>query len=481
MSISQPKNKTKSKGNKESIQDFDYHAWMKYKSMIRKMDNIDSFMVASQVCELGFPKFNEDIPTAEVRLNKDSNEIEFHFNPEFYFKLSVDNLAFVFTHEMLHVAFQHIQRGIRHQIKDQQRWLRWNWAIDCIVNTWSEQLGFGPSPDLKKTLCFPETLGFPNFNGFTTAEEIYAWLLQRDEKQIKELEDFLKAIDNHGSWEEMQKNGGSGNPKMDAFAEKVVESMKSEFFKNGQKSFEKMNADRLRKQSQEKKPHDPNKNIFVQYNKPSQNSGNQISSELRYYQNLKDRVSTDVLRLIHKKIKSARDIWPKETWMRRPRKFASHPDIVLPSEHEQDTKCKYKALVVLDCSGSITPDQIAQAVRYVRSFPYESMDYTVIAFDTKVYELNKAEFYDRNKYPKIPGGGGTEISLPEQYIQNVFVKKHKARPDIAIIITDGDGPHSCAIAPKFQKDYVWVLTKRNRKEIVKAYCPGGIIYETNIQ
>lgn len=477
--------------SKSEIQDFDYHAWEKYKKMIRLMDHIDSFMTASQVCELGYPKFNENIPTAEVRLNPHSNEIEFHFNPVWYFELSVPNLAFVFTHEMLHIAFQHIQRGMRHKITDPNRWTLWNWAIDCIVNTWAELLGFGPDAELRKTMFTPDKIGYPNFNGYTTAEEIYAWLLNKKKDELDAIDQICKAIDSHGSFEDYMKDSqknGTGNPKMDAFAEKVADAMKREFFKNGQKSLEEKHLDNLKKQSESKKP-ESSKNIFIQYNKPSHSAGNNQSSEVRHYQNLKDRVSTDVLRLIHKKIKSARDIWPTETWMRRARKLAPitfnnlgrpNTHAILPTEVELDNKCKYEALVVLDCSGSITKEQIAQAVRYVRSFPYDSMNYTPIAFDTRVHELNKAEFYDRKNYPKIPGGGGTEISLPEWYVQNVYVKKHGKRPDIVIIITDGEGPHATAIHPKHQKDYVWVLTKRNRRDIVQTYCPGGLIYETNI-
>lgn len=457
---------------------FTYDDWEKYERMFKKMDNIKSFIIASQIAGLGFPRFTNSIPTAAVALDPRTNDILFLFNREFFRKLSVDDLAFVFVHEVLHVAFQHIQRSIKLGIdpqKDPAKFKLWNIAIDCIVNVWATELGFGPTDKIGIQPVFPETIGYPNFTGSTTSEQIYSWLLTQNKDALEKIEQ-MQTMDSHEGWSETGQN-----PKMDDFAEGVAGALKEEFFKSGQKSLEKKAAEDLKKKGEQarNKKDSSGGNVFVKH--ASQVAGTGAVGEPRHYQNLKDRVSPDVLRKIHRRIKSEIDTRPKETWARPPRKLMDiWPSILLPYEHELDDKCKYKALLVLDSSGSITDDMISQAVRYGRSFPLDKIDYTPISFDDAYYELNKKDFYDRNRYPTIPGRGGTDISMPERYINEVYLKKYKCRPDLVLIITDGYGSHPYAINPKHQDSYVWIMTKNHDEKTVKNYCPGGMIFKTNI-
>lgn len=447
--------------------DFEYEDWMKYKRIIRMIDNMDTFAIASQICELGIPSFTNEIPTASVGLDREGN-IQYLFNKKFYRELSDNDTASIFLHEVLHVAFEHIKRSIRIGINDPYRAKLWNFAVDCIVNTWVELLGFPFSPELREKIILPEKIKFPNFNSGTSSEDIYRFLLDQNKEDIEKLDQFMQ-LDSHEGWGQMD------NPQMDSFSEKVAENLKDEFFKMGEKNADKKAAEELKKKSVSK---NPSNNTFREHAK---SYGKTSNGELRHYQNLKGRIQTDILRKIHKRIKSAHDPFPKVSWMRSPRKLASvYPGVIMPGEHELENNCRYSAVLAIDSSGSITDDMISQDVRIGRSFPLDKIDYVPIAFDTRYYELDKKEFYNKNKYPKIPGRGGTDLSCVEAYIQEVYMKKYRRRPDIILVMTDAFGSHPIAIDKKNQKDYVWILTKNHSEDTIKNYCPGGMIFKTNI-
>lgn len=461
-------------------QDFEYDDWVRYKEMFKIMDRMDSFIVASQIADLGFPKFTKEIPTAGVGLHPKTKDVLFYFNKEFFRTLPLEDLAFVFVHEMLHVAFEHYKRAVRINIikengeVDIARQKLHNIAADCIVNTWAKNLGFKNTTEEfnEKYMILPEKIGYPDFNSSTTVEDIYHWLCKQNEEQLKKIDEMM-SMDVHVSWSD---NSG---PQMDDFEEKVAGAMREEFFKDAGKNVDKKAFLKKKQEHEAKKKEQASK--FVSNYKPS-TFGNQQVGELRHFKLLKDRVSTDILRKIHLKIKSSYDIRSKETWSRPPKKLITQwPKFILPYDWELDTKDKYKALLVLDSSGSITNDMIGQAVRFGRSFPLDKIEYIPISFDTMYYELNKKQFYDRTAYPDIPGRGGTDISCPERYIQEVYVKRHKKRPDLVIVITDGMGSHPVAINPRDQKTYLWVMTKNHDEQTVRNYCPGGMIYKTNIQ
>lgn len=455
----------------------EYDDWMKYKAMFREMDSMETFIIAGQIGDLGFPMFTDSIPTAAVSLSR-TNDVIFMFNREFFRSLSPKDLAFVFIHEMLHVAFKHFERAIRLKVfnengtADPIRAPLLNIAADCLVNTWGLNLGFDVTDEFKeKYMVLPEKIGYTNFTSSTTVEDIYHWLCKQNEETIKALEQ-MASMDTHESW------SNNKGPSMDSFEEKVVTAMKDEFFKAGGKNLDKKALEERKKQidSNQKK----SKSMFIENHKPL--VGNQPIGEPRHYRLIKERVSIDVLRKIHLKIKSCIDDRPKETWARPNKKlFSQYPEIIMPTEWDLDVKDKYATLASIDASGSITDEMISQIVRYCRSFPLDKMEYVPIAWDTNVYELNKKEFYDKNKYPVIPGRGGTDISCTEKYIQDVYVKRFKRRPDLVVILTDGMGSFDRPIAPQHQKNYVWILTKSHDENAIKTYCPGGLIFKTNIQ
>lgn len=501
-------------------QNFDYDSYMKYLQMFRKMDTIRSFLIANKVSELGLPQFSEHIPTAGVGIHPVSKGIVFVFNKKFFDLLDVDSLAFVFVHEMLHPAFGHITRFnaligkapdehskpsefLEHQYKAKL----WNIAADCIVNIWCEYLGFPATEfvdillgstdektgkftatidpvtgkinsdkidektgQIRRGLCFADRIGYPNFNGSTSADDIYHWLLRQNKEDMQKLMD---AMDDHSNWVVMD------GPASDEFSEQVAGSMNPEFFSKAAKD---MNSKEAKEMEQKAKNAKAKSDSFLDNFNPK-SYGKGTNSELRHYELLRGRAQNDVLQKIHRKIKSFHDTTSKETWTRPPKKLITQwPNILIPTDWNQEDKAKFHALLCIDSSGSITDGHISQFVRWARSFPMDKIEYEPMAFDDKPYTLVKSDFYNRDKYPAIPGRGGTNISLPEYYAQKVFQKRHKRRPDLIIVLTDGEGSTEYSIAPEHQSSYLWVMVHgaSHGKEIVRKYCPNGTIFDTNI-
>ncbi|PKK95953.1 MAG: hypothetical protein CVV59_01025 [Tenericutes bacterium HGW-Tenericutes-4] len=95
-----------------------------------------------------------------------------HINPNFFYKLTKDQQVFLYAHEVLHIAFDHISRR-----KDKKPKL-WNIATDAVIN------------ELLKKDGLPMIKGGVEMAGASekTAEMVYAELLkkQREEKKDQE-------------------------------------------------------------------------------------------------------------------------------------------------------------------------------------------------------------------------------------------------------------------------------------------------------
>lgn len=88
----------------------------------------------------------------------------FYCNPKSPARFSGDELAFLFAHELCHLAFNHIERS-----KDKDLRL-WGLASDAVVNALLVNDGFRPAPG---TVLMPEALD-------CDAEQLYLMLLEKE-------------------------------------------------------------------------------------------------------------------------------------------------------------------------------------------------------------------------------------------------------------------------------------------------------------
>lgn len=108
-----------------------------------------------------------------------------YYSPKFFSSLSDDEKTFIYAHEVMHVAFNHI---LRSKDKDQRLW---NKATDAVVNQILKSEGL---PIFGNGIDMPEAVN-------KSAEEIYDKLLKEKEKEKQEQQ--------QGPQQEEQNSGNS--------------------------------------------------------------------------------------------------------------------------------------------------------------------------------------------------------------------------------------------------------------------------------
>jgi len=88
--------------------------------------------LGKMIARLGAPLIDEEIPTAQVRLDVEHKAIEFAINPEFYVALDDETAAAVITHEAYHVLLNHLSEvGDRENYPDANSLVI---AHECLAN-----------------------------------------------------------------------------------------------------------------------------------------------------------------------------------------------------------------------------------------------------------------------------------------------------------------------------------------------------------
>lgn len=113
-----------------------------------------------------------------------------YYSPQFFEKLSDEQKTFVYAHEVMHVAFNHILRS-----KDRDHRL-WNIATDSVINQILKSEGL---PMVEGGVDIAEAIGH-------SAEEMY-------EKLLKEKEEKQNQKDQDGEKDKQQSGGGEGDEK----------------------------------------------------------------------------------------------------------------------------------------------------------------------------------------------------------------------------------------------------------------------------
>ena len=106
------------------------------------------------------------------------------YNPDFINGLDKDEIVMVLSHEIMHVAMEHLSRRIDRDPK------KWNYACDFVVNALLKEAGFKVTKavfDKDGNLIQNGVLYDPKYDGMS-AEEVYAML---PEELVDQLEDFM--------------------------------------------------------------------------------------------------------------------------------------------------------------------------------------------------------------------------------------------------------------------------------------------------
>jgi len=138
------------------------------------------------------------IPTAGVRINPQTTNFEFFYNPEFFETLSMKQIRGVLKHEFYHLIFQHLTS----RMPGGELSKMWNIATDLAIN--SHLVG-----ELPEGCCIPGQDVFSEFPLGKTSEWYYEKLKQMKDEQSGNGQSgdgsgnmFGDTFDDHSGWGE---------------------------------------------------------------------------------------------------------------------------------------------------------------------------------------------------------------------------------------------------------------------------------------
>lgn len=322
-----------------------------------------------------------------------------YFGAEFVRKITIEELVFVFGHEILHCLLNH------HFRKTSDRDMRtWNYACDYVVNDLLVKGGIGVMPK--------GALYDPNYSG-KTCEEIYGAI----SKMSKEKKDALQTLDDHSAMNgegfdevSVSSSKGNGNDEGEDFHEMSPETA------------EKW-ADTLEKVEKEIRGAIQGRGAGLE--KSLANLLNAESPDIDRYTSLLDW--RDELREFIKE-KFSTDM----TYM-KPNKKAQGLGFSLPTMRTEEM---LNIAIALDTSGSMNPTWITNFLGEIQEIllSYEFGSIHLWCFDTSIhkYEILDSSDVQELSYYKPVGGGGTEFEVNWKHLEDEGLK-----PDLLLMLTDG--------------------------------------------
>ena len=139
------------------------------------------------------------IPTAGVKINKDTAQFELYYNPEFFERLTDPQKKDVLLHEFYHCVFEHVTGRLPVNDKGEKEMTKmWNIATDLSINSHLHHLPEG---------CVKPGVGpFADFEEGMTAE----WYMKRLEQEAENNPEFGEGgeegdgqFDDHEGWQEV--------------------------------------------------------------------------------------------------------------------------------------------------------------------------------------------------------------------------------------------------------------------------------------
>ena len=382
-----------------------------------------------------------------------------YYNPEFLGKLSVEEQTFVLSHEVCHIAFNHI---LRSEGKIQ---MLWNIATDAVINQFLKRDGL---KIVEGGVDMAEAINYD-------AEQLYEKLLQeeKEKKQQNSKENNQQSSsggqnsqnqnnksqdqsgsesgensqeekqqdvghDTHSMWEQAVKNHKSGQTKSE------LEKKQEELENIGEK-------DSFEKNSEEKK--EQLKELKEELLKKALQAGNLTNRDIRKIDNIGvSKPIIDWRYALKEAIKYDVDWSYANATMEN--------NVVVANLEEQPIP---ETEIVIDTSGSVSEVLLKNFLRECKNI-LKHTKLKVGCFDTEFYGFNEIRTEEDINNMQFQGGGGTDF--------NVAVGAFSRRVENKIIFTDGK-----ASMPAIPLDAIWIVYG---EQIINPN-GGRVIYITHEQ
>jgi len=341
------------------------------------------------------------IPTAGVKINKETQQFEMIYNPKFFLGLTQVERAAVLMHEFWHVVNEHVTGRLPAEGMTKM----WNIATDLAINS--------HLPNIPKIACIPTVGPFAKYPKGLAAEQ-YFEMLKEDEQFNKpppqdgdgEGEGSPDSFDDHSGWSEQ--DGGMDNTTNEIAKEALKEAMK--------KAAEEANRS---------------------------NNWGSVPSDVR--KQIMDRLnpSVDWRKMLRYFIKTSKRCDKSSTVRRINKRF--------PRIHAGKKVNRIANIAIsIDQSGSVNDEMLALFFTELNELA-NLATFTVIPFDTRVedslvyvWKKGKKHVWERVMC------GGTDFNAPTKYVNEGDFDGH-------IVLTDMQAPKPIASTCS----RMWMTDKQN--------------------
>ena len=344
---------------------------------------------------------NGAIPTAGVKINKETQQFEMIYNPKFFLGLTQAERAAVLMHEFWHVVNEHVTGRLPAEGMTKM----WNIATDLAINS--------HLPNIPKMACVPTVGPFAKYPKGLSAEQ-YFEMLKEDEQFNKpppqdgdgEGEGSPDSFDDHSGWSE--NSGDIDNTTNEIAKEALKEAMK--------KAAEEANRS---------------------------NNWGSVPSDVR--KQIMDRLnpSVDWRKMLRYFIKTSKRCDKSSTVRRINKRF--------PRIHAGKKVNRIANIAIsIDQSGSVNDEMLAMFFTELNELA-NLATFTVVPFDTRVedslvyvWKKGKKHVWERVMC------GGTDFNAPTKYVNEGDFDGH-------IILTDMQAPKPIASTCS----RMWMTDKQN--------------------
>ena len=336
-----------------------------------------------------------------------------YYNSDFLRKLDFKEQLFVMTHEIGHIAFNHIKRS---EGKNEKIW---NIAADAVLNKYLEMDGLSI---IDGAINIPDAINYD-------VQELYEKLLKEKEQQEQENfqnqnvsqesandNNFKNNVghDNHSLWKNALNKENENNDEIKNTQEKCVSLEEKETFKENSKKREEILEE-------------------VESEITSHIAGNSSNGDIRNTDDIGSAdTNLDWRTLFDETIKYEYDWSYKNATIEY--------GVVIPHFEKMPFS---ETEIVVDTSGSVNEEMLKNFLRECKSI-LEFSEIKVGCFDTKFYGFN--DIYSEADIDNLEfrGGGGTNF--------NTAVNAFSDSADNKIIFTDG-----YAAMPDKELDAIWIV------------------------
>ncbi len=372
-------------------------------------------------------RYDEGIPTAGVRFNKDSLNYDLGIGRKFS-EWNLEERIAVLIHECRHILGLHtVRKGERdHKL--------FNKAADIAINQ--------KVKNLPKGAYYPEDFDFPKNE---SAETYYELLKEEKENQEKQKQE---AEDNNEDWEPDKNSQGESKPDLTKDDDCDGSSIDVHDWDSGE-DLDNSNTEDLQKSLVES----------IAKDAISQARGNLPGDIEEILDLLKSKPKISWKKEL-KKILSSRNGSKIETIKRKNRRFPHRADL----RGRKVNKDKPIVIVGVDTSGSMDDNDVLNGLVEAQSVLKNVGEIKIIQIDT---EIKGTEDYSKSiKLFRRKGYGGTYMGACPKYLNDKRVPC-----DVLIMISDMQIEDIPADEnwKKFKKPVLWLSTSGEKPKILKHH------------